>query len=724
MVARTGKPARVEDYGARPGWLADDDAERFLRCAVAVPLRLEGRLWGCLGVASSRPRGLAADAEDVLGRFADLISVSLANARAQTRLRERAIILDSLQDGLVVLDPDGRVLEVNGPICKMTGFAASELVGSVAPYPFSIGPMGDELELTAPGAPVERMLARKDGSLLHVAASVGQLSEGGLAHGRAAVFTDVSESVFHARCEKALGEVAAACADGEIETEELAKLVTERTVELLGIEAAIVARVDEDRAVQVASCLTGQLPIDELLEHQPHKPLRAYYSSTILVEDWAAMPGEFGQAMVRGGMRSGLSVPIRVRGHLWGALAALSKHPSGLSAETETLLKRFAALLSVAVASADDLAALQRQATTDGLTGLLNHRSFQERLHEERQRALRHERPLSLVLFDLDGFKDVNDSRGHVAGDELLRAVAQALHSAARTGDIVARVGGDEFAVIAPDTDDAAAAALAERLRRAAGEALERLHVAVTLSAGVADLAAASAADDLVHLADRALYWAKHHGRDQTATHAVSAVDQLSDEERNRRLERARALTGLHALARAVDAKDPFTQRHAQRVAEISEELAVALGWTADRCLRLSQAALLHDVGKIGVPDAVLHKPGKLTSDEYEQVKLHSEIGARIAAGVLDDEQVSWVRSHHERPDGSGYPDGLTEREIPDGARIIAVADAFDVMTTGRPYQRAMEASDAVAELLRHTGTQFDAGVLRTLEDWSRVTDS
>jgi diguanylate cyclase (GGDEF)-like protein len=330
---------------------------------------------------------------------------------------------------------------------------------------------------------------------------------------------------------------------------------------------------------------------------------------------------------------------------------------------------------------------------------------------------------LSIVLFDLDGFKDVNDSRGHVAGDELLRAVAHALQSAARVGDIVARVGGDEFAVIAPDTDDESATALAERLRRAAVEALAQLQVPVTLSAGVADLAGASGADDLVHLADRALYWAKHHGRDQTASHAVSVVDHLSEDERSRRLERARALTGLHALARAVDAKDPFTQRHAQRVAEISEELAVALGWTADRCLRLSQAALLHDVGKIGVPDAVLHKPGRLTPAEYDQVKAHSEIGARIAAGVLDDEQVAWVRSHHERPDGTGYPDGLSTPAIPDGARIIAVADAFDVMTTGRPYQGAMAVADAVAELLRHADTQFDPSVLRALEDWSRITD-
>jgi HD-GYP domain-containing protein (c-di-GMP phosphodiesterase class II) len=254
-------------------------------------------------------------------------------------------------------------------------------------------------------------------------------------------------------------------------------------------------------------------------------------------------------------------------------------------------------------------------------------------------------------------------------------------------------------------------------------EALAQLQVPVTLSAGVADLAGASGADDLVHLADRALYWAKHHGRDQTASHAVSVVDHLSEDERSRRLERARALTGLHALARAVDAKDPFTQRHAQRVAEISEELAVALGWTADRCLRLSQAALLHDVGKIGVPDAVLHKPGRLTPAEYDQVKAHSEIGARIAAGVLDDEQVAWVRSHHERPDGTGYPDGLSTPAIPDGARIIAVADAFDVMTTGRPYQGAMAVADAVAELLRHADTQFDPSVLRALEDWSRITD-
>jgi putative nucleotidyltransferase with HDIG domain len=283
-----------------------------------------------------------------------------------------------------------------------------------------------------------------------------------------------------------------------------------------------------------------------------------------------------------------------------------------------------------------------------------------------------------------------------------------------RANDIPARVGGDEFALIAPDTTGAAALTVADRLRTSIAGALGELGMPVTLSAGVTDLTAATTTTDLLDLADSALYHAKHHGRDQ-AVHYTPGIDQTGDERR-------RALGGLTVLARAVDAKDSPTQRHSERVASISTQLALRLGWTPERCTRLREAALLHDVGKIGVPESILTKPAALTDDEYDRVKAHVQLGAQIAEGVLDSEQVSWVRGHHERPDGRGYPDALTADTIPDGARLLAIADAYDTMTSGRPYKPAISPADATREMRRHAGRQFDADLLDQLDQWALAT--
>ncbi len=375
------------------------------------------------------------------------------------------------------------------------------------------------------------------------------------------------------------------------------------------------------------------------------------------------------------------------------------------------MLSRFAALVTLALAQAEALATLTREATTDGLTGLLNHRAFQQRLHVELAVAERHGSPLSLVMFDLDGFKLVNDAHGHDAGDEALRSFGEILERERRAGDVVARIGGDEFALIAPQTVGVDALAVAERIRRSSAAALADRGLCVSVSAGVADLTAAATMYDLIHLADSALYRAKHHGRDQ-AVHYTPGIDQV---EHRVEIERRLALGALTALARTVDAKDASTQRHAECVAEVAVRLALALGWSPHRCARLREAALLHDVGKIGLPDEILTKAGDLTQDEYELVKAHPLLGAQIAEGILDDEQLSWLRGHHERPDGCGYPDGLSGAAVPDGARLIALADAYATITTGGPHRPGIPPAEAVEEIRRHAGTQFDPALIDVL---------
>lgn len=355
------------------------------------------------------------------------------------------------------------------------------------------------------------------------------------------------------------------------------------------------------------------------------------------------------------------------------------------------------------------------RAETDQLTGLTGHATFQERLTAQVDAARRNGEALSLVLLDLDHFKEINDTLGHQVGDDILREVGRQLFEAAGPDDLVARVGGEEFAWLLPRQGVEAAVDAADRLRLAI-EARPIMGARVTLSAGVCDLGPSGSAAELYRLTDGALYWAKAHGRNVTFRYTPDVVEELSASERADRLERLMAVNTVRALARAVDAKDPTTQRHSERVGEVARALALELGWARLDAHRLYEAALVHDVGKIGVPDAILFKPEPLTWDERTQIQTHSLLGAQIVSGILSDEQVAWVRGHHERIDGTGYPDGLTGDEISEGARILALADAWDAMRSARPYSDALPVQEALGRCIESRDTQFWGPAVDALE--------
>jgi diguanylate cyclase (GGDEF)-like protein/putative nucleotidyltransferase with HDIG domain len=409
----------------------------------------------------------------------------------------------------------------------------------------------------------------------------------------------------------------------------------------------------------------------------------------------------------RMGYGCSLTTPVPVRGRLWGVISVASVAPESLPADAERVLDDFAELIGLAVANTEAHAVLVEQAATDPLTRLANHRAFHERLREELSRALRHERPLTLALLDVDHFKAINDSLGHERGDVVLAAVAATLSDVARSEDVLARLGGDEFALLMPETDEAQALSAVERARGAIASIELDGGLTITVSAGICGLEHAIDPDSLVRLADGALYWGKAHGRDAAWVYDPEVVRELSISERADQLQRSQALVGIRALARAIDAKDQSTREHSQRVATLACDIARRLHWSEERVALLEDAALVHDVGKIGVPDAVLLKPGRLTDDEYDQIKRHAALGAQMVDDLLLAEQVGWIRAHHERPDGRGYPAGLTAEQIPDGAAILAVADAFDVMTATRIYSAARSREDALAECERLVGAQF-----------------
>ncbi|WP_217914048.1 bifunctional diguanylate cyclase/phosphohydrolase [Miltoncostaea marina] len=360
---------------------------------------------------------------------------------------------------------------------------------------------------------------------------------------------------------------------------------------------------------------------------------------------------------------------------------------------------------------------LRRLAETDPLTGLANQRTVHDTLRSAVPEARASGRPLSAVMLDLDHFKRINDTHGHAAGDAVLVETARRLTACSRADDLVARIGGEEFLMLLPGTDGAAALAIAERVRAAVvatpfGAATGHL----TVSLGVATLGPGLDADALLGHADTALYWAKAHGRNAAYRYGEDGMRGLAPVDEALRRDRAEGLVALRALARAIDARDAATQRHSVRVADMAVALAAELGWSPAQRARLREAGLVHDVGKIGIPDAILLKPGRLDDAEWKVMQGHAALSARIVAEALDGDQVAWVAHHHERWAGGGYPDNRFGEDIPEGARILALADAWDAMTTMRDYAYPLDRMNALAECRRCSGTHFWPAAVRALE--------
>src|SRR5439155_6216509 len=314
------------------------------------------------------------------------------------------------------------------------------------------------------------------------------------------------------------------------------------------------------------------------------------------------------------------------------------------------------------------------------------------------------------------------------AGDRALDQLSLILATAKRRIDTAARMGGEEFAVVLPDSDHHAAYILAERMRREVRETFMYEPYELTISLGVATFPVHGlSAEALVSQADDALYAAKALGRDRTVVWGedLDGEVEASTGVVTPRAERHAAT--MRALAEVVDERDDASAggasggAHSQAVARYAGAIARELGLPADLIERVRFGGIVHDVGKIGVPDAVLRKPGWLGAEDWLEMRRHPEVGARILAGAKLEEVSEWVLAHHERPDGTGYPAGLAGPAIPLEARILAVADAYEAMTSHRVYRSALTTEQARTELVRGAGTQFDT---RVVEAFLRVLDA
>jgi len=374
---------------------------------------------------------------------------------------------------------------------------------------------------------------------------------------------------------------------------------------------------------------------------------------------------------------------------------------------------------------------------TDALTGVGSRRLLEDKLEAECARAKRYKRPFSVAIIDLDNFKTINDVFGHATGDDALKKFAQCMKNQKRIPDILARYGGDEFVILMPETEAKDALTFMERIRAKVQQIEVEENVSMTISCGVAQSMPdfSDSSSDMIRRADLALYEAKSAGRNcaRLWNKKMSKVLKAGDIEfeRIKRLKRRVAglseqaekmfMQSIWGLVQALEAKDPYAKKHSESVMHYAVGIAGMMKIPPKQLDVLSRAAMIHDIGNIGIPDAILSKPGMLTPRERRIIEQHPLIAVRILDKMsFLEQEVKIVRAHHEKWNGQGYPDGLLSTSIPIGARILAVADTFDALISDRSYHNPRSIAEAIDILTDSSGYDFDPDVVNALAMWVR----
>jgi diguanylate cyclase (GGDEF)-like protein/putative nucleotidyltransferase with HDIG domain len=372
---------------------------------------------------------------------------------------------------------------------------------------------------------------------------------------------------------------------------------------------------------------------------------------------------------------------------------------------------------------------------TDALTGVGSRKLLEDKLQAEAARAKRYKHPFSVAIIDLDNFKTINDVLGHATGDDALRKLAECMKIQKRTSDILARYGGDEFVILMPETKATDAFTLLDRIRTEVQEIHIAENISMTISCGIAQSLPESndSSSDIIRRADLALYEAKSTGRNCVKCWDKSMSKLLSPDdieiEKIKKLKRRIAglseqaekmfIQSIWGLVQALEAKDPYARKHSENVMHYAVGIAETMNVPSKQIDIIRRAAMIHDIGKIGIPDAILSKPDKLTPRERSIIEQHPLIAVRILEKMsFLEQEVTIVRGHHEKWNGQGYPDGLSEDSIPLGARILAVADTFDAITSNRAYHSSRPLENAIEILIDSSEYDFDPEVVKNLVTW------
>jgi diguanylate cyclase (GGDEF)-like protein len=436
---------------------------------------------------------------------------------------------------------------------------------------------------------------------------------------------------------------------------------------------------------------------------------------------------------------------------LLGVLNVESRDEDAFTQEDVLIMNTLADLLATALHNAFVFQKLQQQSITDGLTGIKTRRFFWEALTSEWRRASRSGRPFSVVLMDLDKFKEVNDGLGHLEGDLVLARVGRLLEQKCRQSNVVARYGGDEFIILMPETGVEQGQILAERLRLwiSTDPMLNEHHI--TGSFGVAAFPVHGySVEDIIRVADAGMYVSKHAGGDRVSTAEEFAEGETAAVQRQlisgyiegflqrehtgpEHLEELLTTLGklsggkencdvqvlresIEALTRAAELRELNASGHGEMVARYAQVMAKALGLRPEEVADIAYAAHVHDVGKIFGPERILNKSGPLSEDEFYLVKMHPRVGAEILSTLPESEALQKaIEHHHEAFDGSGYPAGLRGEQIPLWGRILAVADAFVNMTMDRSFAPAKTNEQALEEMEKMSGSRYDGLLVRLL---------
>jgi len=378
---------------------------------------------------------------------------------------------------------------------------------------------------------------------------------------------------------------------------------------------------------------------------------------------------------------------------------------------------------------------------TDALTAVGSRKLLEDKLQVECARAKRYKHQFSVAIIDLDNFKTINDILGHAMGDDALRKLAKCMNSQKRTTDVLTRYGGDEFVIIMPETKAKDAVTLLERIREKTQNIKVVEDLPMTISCGIAQSLSepTDSSREIMRRADLALYEAKSAGRNCVKiwdeTMSKSLTDNDIETEKIKKLQRRIAglseqaekvfIQSIWGLVQALEAKDSYTKKHSENVMHYAVGIARTMKINPKQIDVIRRAAMIHDIGKIGIPDAILSKPGKLTPRERSVIEQHPLIAVRILDKMTFLEQeIAIVRHHHEKWNGQGYPDGISNTVIPLGARIMAVADTFDALTSNRPYHKPRSLAEAIEILVDSSGYDYDPRVVKGMVSWIQIVRS
>ena len=604
--------------------------------------------------------------------------VALEHLSARRAAKHASAVIASIRDGLVTVDERGRIVDVNPILCEMTGFHRLRLLGSRDPYPFwAHADAGRNAEMIAEllqgrfadGGTCRLTFCRADGERFDASVAIAPLRDAdGLSIGFAATIREIVEArpavepdrdpASIARCESALERVAAAVS-AEVPTGEVYQLIAEEAALLVGADAARIARLDAAGATMMGV--------------------------------WAK-PG-FDPRQSGG---TALNAEVRFGTRRWGVIQTNTAAGRVVQPEAQEELTCFATLATLALALGTIDERSRAVPTRDPLTGVADRDELERCAATAVESATAGGSNVAFIALELIQFHKIDPKTGAELDDHTLLEVADRLSRVIRGGDTLGRLRSGAFGWILPGADAPSAREAANRALAAIAQIETRGEPPITVTVGVSDLAGGCRdGHDLLRHAEIALHDAKKAGATLTPAEAAAAAPVRRDRG------------ALQILARVVESQDPAARGSAERVSELAELLALELGWSGSRAALLGEAAYVRDIGKIGIAGSLLLKPGRLSTDEREAMKRHSSISADMIDGILTSEQVEWVRHHHERYYGAGYPNGLSGERIPEGARILGLADAWDAMTNDRCYQGSMPVGDALVDCVLESGWQF-----------------